>query len=145
MTYDRLTAGGLEKPRGRLFRFLRIHLPFLAVGILWLFIVRGCPVDWLFGVPCPGCGMTRAFQCALRLDFAGAFYYHPLFFIVPPAVLYFAHRSAWKLPGGRRTCTILLLVLAAAFLGVYFYRLFWQPDAAIGIHFTDSAIYRLFT
>ena len=33
----------------------------------------GCAVYRLLGVPCPGCGMTRAWLQALRLDFAGAF------------------------------------------------------------------------
>ncbi len=132
-----------KPPRWR--RFWRIHLPILAGLTLWLALVRVCPIDWLFGVPCPGCGMSRALLCALRLDFAGAFHYHPLFWIVPPAVLYFAHRSAWHLPGGRRTCTVLIALLAAAFIGVYLYRLLWQPDAAIGLHLTDGALYRLFS
>ena len=30
----------------------------------------GCAVYRLLGVPCPGCGMTRAWLQALRLDFA---------------------------------------------------------------------------
>jgi len=37
-----------------------------------------CPFNYIFGIPCPLCGMTRAFICLSELDFAGAFYYHPL-------------------------------------------------------------------
>ncbi len=33
------------------------------------------------GIPCPGCGMTRAFFSLAKLDFSTAFYYHPLFLL----------------------------------------------------------------
>ncbi|TCK90558.1 uncharacterized protein DUF2752 [Natranaerovirga hydrolytica] len=34
------------------------------------------------GMPCPSCGMTRAFRHLIALDFRSAFMYHPLF-VVP--------------------------------------------------------------
>ncbi|EPZ57383.1 hypothetical protein H477_2461 [[Clostridium] sordellii ATCC 9714] len=33
------------------------------------------------GIPCPGCGMTRALESFLHGDIKKAFYYHPLFLI----------------------------------------------------------------
>ncbi len=36
-----------------------------------------CPTRLLFGVPCPGCGMTRAFACLWRGDLAAAVRLHP--------------------------------------------------------------------
>ena len=39
---------------------------------LYTFVIGRCPILWLTGVPCPGCGMTRALTHAVRLDFAGA-------------------------------------------------------------------------
>ena len=41
-----------------------------------------CPFLYFFGVPCPGCGMTRALIKACTFDFKAAFYYHPLFLLV---------------------------------------------------------------
>ena len=101
-------------------RLVRMHLLLAAALLLYTFVIGRCPILWLTGVPCPGCGMTRALTHAVRLDFAGAFYYHPLWFAVPPAVLYLAH------------------------LAVYLYRLFWQPDPAIRVDFGASAVARLF-
>lgn len=47
-----------------------------------------CIYKTLFGIPCPGCGMTRAVLSALRLDFKSAFSYHPMFFTLPVCWLY---------------------------------------------------------
>ena len=43
-----------------------------------------CPIRFLTGISCPGCGMTRALLSALRFDFQAAFFYHTLWiFLVP--------------------------------------------------------------
>ena len=55
---------------------------FVAWLVLYLLDV-GCIFRLMTGIPCPGCGMTRAWLAALRLDFAAAFAYHPLFWVVP--------------------------------------------------------------
>lgn len=45
-----------------------------------------CGFYRIFGVPCPSCGMTRAFTNLLNFNIGKAFWFHPLFplvFIVP--------------------------------------------------------------
>jgi len=37
----------------------------------------------IIGVPCPACGLTRAFVSVARLDIRQAFRFHPLFALVP--------------------------------------------------------------
>ncbi|HVF44291.1 MAG TPA: DUF2752 domain-containing protein [Pyrinomonadaceae bacterium] len=70
-----------------------------AVSALWsptdLPGVVLCPFRALTGLPCPGCGMTRAF-CALgHGDLAGAFGYNALApFVFAAAVLAWAHALA---------------------------------------------------
>lgn len=54
----------------------------VAYALLMLHGMRTCPSAILFGVSCPGCGMTRAFASVLRLDFASAFYYNPMWPLV---------------------------------------------------------------
>ena len=46
----------------------------------------GCVFRTVTGLSCPGCGMTRAWLAALRLDLSAALAYHPLFWAVPLAV-----------------------------------------------------------
>ncbi|QBO35942.1 DUF2752 domain-containing protein [Periweissella cryptocerci] len=40
-----------------------------------------CIYRAVFGIPCPGCGMTRAFEHLVHGDVVGAFYFHPLFWV----------------------------------------------------------------
>lgn len=74
-------------PRGLLFRLLML---LLACGVLmlalWLNI--GCLFRNITGIPCPGCGMSRAWLAALRLDLITAFRYHPMFWSVPVLMAY---------------------------------------------------------
>jgi hypothetical protein len=42
----------------------------------------------LCGIPCPGCGMTRAFLSLLRLDFYSAFKYNFIVFFMPYVFMY---------------------------------------------------------
>ncbi len=37
---------------------------------------------------CPGCGMTRAVKALVHLDFASAFFYHPMVFSMPLVFVY---------------------------------------------------------
>ena len=56
----------------------------LIAGVFALICFSGiyrCPIKLIFGINCPGCGMTRAFSAALRLDFKTAFQFHPLFWL----------------------------------------------------------------
>lgn len=60
--------------------FKRYHKIF--EGLILLFIVLvffyKCPIKIITGIPCPGCGMTRACIMAFY-DIKSAFYMHPLF------------------------------------------------------------------
>lgn len=42
-----------------------------------------CPIYRFLGIPCPTCGMTRAFLCLLNGDIGGAFSMNPLIFSLP--------------------------------------------------------------
>ncbi len=44
--------------------------------LLFVLNVRLCPFFFLFKIPCPGCGFTRAFIALLRLNFLESFQYN---------------------------------------------------------------------
>ncbi|MBQ8741022.1 MAG: DUF2752 domain-containing protein [Clostridia bacterium] len=69
----------------------KLALTALYIAVLLLFWTFGIPCLYkhLLGFCCPGCGMSRAYFSLLRLDFVAAFNYHPMFWSVPIAYLYF--------------------------------------------------------
>ena len=54
----------------------------IYASILYIFKI-GCPILRITGIPCPGCGMTRAWLSVLRLDFVAAFEYNAMFWSIP--------------------------------------------------------------
>lgn len=68
-----------------------IALYLIYVLIMNIFKLESCPIKLLIGLPCPGCGMTRAILCLLKLDIKGSFRYNALWlillFIVVVAIL----------------------------------------------------------
>ncbi len=55
--------------------------------VMWTLSVE-CIFIMLFGINCPGCGMSRAVFSLLRGDVLGAFSYHPMVFAMPVVYLY---------------------------------------------------------
>ena len=51
-----------------------------------------CPIKFITGISCAGCGMSRAWMAFLHLDIAKAFAYHPLFWLVPIACLLYTSK-----------------------------------------------------
>jgi hypothetical protein len=74
-----------------------IVLPFVALYYVYFLIWHGgeiyCFVELVFGIPCMGCGMTRAMLNVLQFDFITAFHYHPLIFIMPIILLIYVFRD----------------------------------------------------
>lgn len=70
-----LGAGRLAKGLER----LRPALPVVVIAsLLALVPFPTCIVRFVFGIPCPACGLTRAALAAARLDLATAQRFHPL-------------------------------------------------------------------
>ncbi|HEX8337207.1 MAG TPA: DUF2752 domain-containing protein, partial [Pyrinomonadaceae bacterium] len=97
-----------------------------------------CPLKSALGIPCPGCGLTRASVALLRGDFAAAFGLHAFAPVLLLGLAAFA--AAGLLPAARREAfagavtrferrTRAAYVLAAAVLLYWSVRLFFLPGA----------------
>ena len=98
----------------------------LALGLLavcaLIGLTVGCPIKRVTGLPCPGCGITRGCLALMRLDFAGAFHWHPLSFLVPAAFLVYIFKDSLR-PVRFLTSTPVLTAAALLMLGVYIWRM----------------------
>lgn len=96
----------------------------LGWGALYLITGELCWVQAVFGLPCPGCGTTRALLSLLHGDLAGALRWHPLILVTVtllPAALLFSIFA--KAGAQRRAANAALLLLLFAYLTVYAARM----------------------
>ena len=93
----------------------------LALGLV-VFIFGRCPIRWILGIPCPSCGITRACEAALHLDFVLAFHYHPLFWIIPFALAYMIFGKK-PLLGSKKRESKFYMVIIIILISVYIYRM----------------------
>lgn len=90
-----------------------------------------CPLRLATGIPCPGCGMTRAIVCCAHLDFARAAALHPLGPVVFVGLVGWAALSLLRLrrpdllasAPWRRAGTVAAALLTAALLLLWPLRL----------------------
>lgn len=87
-----------------------------------------CPLRFITGVPCPGCGITRAFLKVLHLDLVGATRMHPFWIpVLLLAVCYIAVRYLVADEARRDNINRVLfrigIVVAALGIVYYIYRM----------------------
>ena len=84
-----LKTGGWEK----LALYILLPIVFFLIPTSWLEKhPPPCLSRMLFGVRCPGCGMSRAMSCAVHGNFKKAFYYNKLVVVVLPLLV----REWWR-------------------------------------------------
>ncbi|MBS5934124.1 MAG: DUF2752 domain-containing protein [Clostridiales bacterium] len=116
-----------------------IVVVFLSIVLLNIFHIS-CPIKYISGISCAGCGMTRAWLSLLHLDFSAAFTYHPLFMLGPIVALLFIFNSYIH----RKPRILIWSFLVSAFIIVYLLRLFVFPDNIVVANPADSIILKLF-
>ena len=81
-----------------------------------------CPFYFFLGIPCPFCGMTRAFLCVLKGDLIEAFYFHPLWPLVIVAGIIFILVKIKVLKLSGKAVNILAFIAAFLFLLCFILR-----------------------
>lgn len=120
--------------------YLKLIIPIVLLYILFHLVHIGCPIRFLTGIPCAGCGMTRAWYQVLMLHFDKAFYYHPLFWFVPSFILFFMIFQKGAL--SQKKFNYFITMIALIFTIVYIYRLLNPINTIVKIDLSDGAIAR---
>ena len=105
-----------------------ILLLFLAIGVWYvtmhLVFHAFCIHLIIFGIPCAGCGMTRALLAVLQGQFMRAFYLNPSIFIWICYLVYVGYKRYVKLTM-KNTLRVLIGVFMVSFF-IYVYRMYTQ-------------------
>lgn len=95
---------------------------FLIIVVMLIFNTK-CIFKLVIGVPCPGCGLTRAWISCLKGDILKAFNWHPLFLLIPIlGILIFLYfkKSFIKC---RIYILILICIIVSLYLITYIFRM----------------------
>ncbi len=98
-----------------------------------------CPIKWLTGCSCAGCGLSRAWISVLSLDFPSASSFHSLFWM--PAVLTVTWLMNGYLPNLLRR--VLLLAGIVSMLAIYCCRLLDHEDMIVVWRPWEGMLFRL--
>lgn len=98
-----------------------------------------CPIKFFTGISCAGCGMSRAWLSVLRLDMAGAFRYHPLFFLPPVVLVVILLKSKINI----KIYKIIIFTIIIMFAIVYICRLIWSGDDVVVFEPENNILFRI--
>ena len=132
----RYLLGFWKKYKVSLMACLAVILLYLLMSVVGI----GCPVKYITGISCPGCGMTRACLSAMRLDLESAFAYHPLWVALPPVAFLLILFRARK---NNKAAAAVLYVSVFVMLLVYIYRLIFTDSDVVVFLPEEGAVYRL--
>lgn len=112
----------------------------IIIMTLTIFLTGGrCLIKSTIGIPCPSCGLTRAWKAFLTFDLEKAFYYNPLFLFIPIVLLIFIY---FKKPlfGSERFQYIFIIIVCVIVLGVYVYRMYLYFPSVPPMDFNHNSI-----
>lgn len=101
-------------------RILVLSALFIAVILLWK-IEPGCLVQRILNIPCPTCGMTRAFFAMINGDFETSFKLHPMLWSIPVLLSMFLFYEKFFTGKIKNiSVSILILILLGFFINYIF-------------------------
>lgn len=105
-------------------RLNRIEVITSVAAVVVLYVILEsfgvtCPIKYITGISCAGCGMSRAWISLLHFNIHDAFMYHPLFFLPPVVVIVMLFKSKINI----KFYKIFMFTMAGAFVIVYLYRM----------------------
>jgi len=100
-------------------------IPFFIIMYILLYLLdTTCIIKYFTNIPCPGCGLTRAFLSLFKLDLYKAFHYHPLFWTIPILFLYYLFDG--KLFKNKVINNLILIVIMLLFINNWIYKVFFS-------------------
>lgn len=117
-TRKRMRGNTLEDIKNTSTSKKRKSIQFLItiIALLLLTTMVGCPFYRIFKIPCPCCGVTRAWIALVCGDIELAFAYHGLFLLIPIIGMLYIVRDRANIKHRRWVDIPLYLMVAAVFV-----------------------------
>lgn len=132
----------------------KLFIVFLIIGLVSILAnkigISLCPFYNTTGVPCPSCGMTRAYISLFHLDIKGAFFYNPCFILVPfifvPFLIPFIKIKGKNLNIKKSTSNMYFCFLCLILIITWIIRLFlFFPNTEPMTYNFNSIIYKIYS
>lgn len=117
-----------------------VILVFILICVLMQICGITCPILYLTGVSCAGCGMTRAWIELFQLHLSEAVEYHPLFWV--PAIWMLIWLLRDRISSGK--CKRIVYLTIAALLVVYTLRIVSPSDSIVVFKPENGVLFRIF-
>ncbi|MGN1267184.1 MAG: DUF2752 domain-containing protein [Dorea sp.] len=105
-----------------------------------------CPLKMILGIPCPGCGMTRAVFRVLHLDFIGAWKYHPFIYPIILIFLLFCWERYILRKKDMKLVKRIIIGTAVAMCIFYIYRMIrYFPDTTPMLYYQNNVLNRIWS
>lgn len=125
-------------------RLNRIEVITSVTAVVVLYVILEsfgvtCPIKYITGISCAGCGMSRAWIALLHFNIHEAFMYHPLFFLPPVVVKVMLLKSKINI----KFYKIFMFTMAGAFVIVYLYRMFIGTGDIVVFEPQNNILFRI--
>lgn len=125
-------------------RLNRIEVITSVTAVVVLYVILEsfgvtCPIKYITGISCAGCGMSRAWIALLHFNIHEAFMYHPLFFLPPVVVIVMLLKSKINI----KFYKIFMFTMVGAFVIVYLYRMFIGTGDIVVFEPQNNILFRI--
>ena len=125
-------------------RLNRIEVITSVTAVVVLYVILEsfgvtCPIKYITGISCAGCGMSRAWIALLHFNIHEAFMYHPLFFLPPVVVIFMLLKSKINI----KFYKIVMFTMAGAIVTVYLYRMFIGTGDIVVFEPQNNILFRI--
>ena len=125
-------------------RLNRIEVITSVAAVVVLYVILEsfgvtCPINYITGISCAGCGMSRAWIALLHFNIHEAFMYHPLFFLPPVVVIVMLLKSKINI----KFYKIFMFTMVGAFVIVYLYRMFIGTGDIVVFEPQNNILFRI--
>lgn len=122
----------------------RIEVITSVAAVVMLYVILEsfgvtCPIKYITGISCAGCGMSRAWIALLHFNIHEAFMYHPLFFLPPVVVIVMLLKSKINI----KFYKISMFTMVGAFVIVYLYRMFIGDGNVVVFEPQNNIVFRI--